>query len=104
MDLLGPTFANYYMYARYVDDNNLEIENENSLIKLKEKFENITVLKFTYEINLNNKLPFLDVLLNNNNNIMKTTIYKKETNKNQCLNYNSESDTSTRLMQKKLKH
>ena len=51
-----------------------------NFIKLKEKLENISVLKFTYEMNLNNKLPFLDLLLNDNN-IMKKTVHRKEKQK-----------------------
>ena len=43
----------------------------------------ISVLKLTYELSLNKKLPFLDVLLNNSNKLIKTKIYRKKTNKEQ---------------------
>ena len=104
---LGPTFANYYMahienlilkdqpikpniYARYIDDIFVEVQNENELIKLKEIFENNSVLKFTYEKSIKNKLPFLDVLLHINNEKINTTIYRKVTDTGKCLNYKSE--------------
>ena len=80
---LGPTFTNFYMgnleniilsndqkpytYARYVDDIFIEITSEEELIKLREKFEENSILKFTYEMNINNKLSFLDVMLKNEN-------------------------------------
>ena len=75
---LGPSFANFYMgylehqtfiantnitkptiYARYIDDIFILTENEDQIIKLKQAFEENSVLKFTYELNINNKLPFL---------------------------------------------
>ena len=72
---LGPTFANFYMgnientvlektekpsiYVRYVDDIFLQIRNETELKNLRKIFEENSVLKFTYELNVNSKLPFL---------------------------------------------
>lgn len=32
-----------------------------------------TVLKFTYELNINNKIPFLNVLIDTNNNTFTTS-------------------------------
>ena len=62
---LGPTFAGYYMkfientvvpshssrvklYCKYVDDVSLMIDNEQTLLELKQLMENTSVLKFTY--------------------------------------------------------
>ena len=83
---LGSTFANFYMghlknaifensnikstlYARYVDNIFLEVDSEEQLIKIKEAMESRSVLKITYELRLNKKLPFLDEQkqLNKNN-------------------------------------
>ena len=104
---LGPCFANFYMgnleneifkniqlkpniYGRYVDDIFLQISSEKALINLKQKFEENSVLKFTYELNVNNKIPFLDVVVDTQNNLFKTTVYRKTTNEGFCLNANSE--------------
>ena len=104
---LGPCFSNFYMgnlenkifensnlkpniYGRYVDDIFLQIANEQQLIQLKDEFESKSVLKFTYELSVHNKLPFLDVLVNTNNNEFHTTVYRKETNMGFCLNAKSE--------------
>ena len=104
---LGPTFANYYMahtenlilndltekpniYARYMDDIFIEIKTENDLIKLKELFEKNSVLKFTYEKSIENKLPFLDVMLHKINGRIETNIFRKTTDTGKCLNYKSE--------------
>ena len=48
------------------------------------------VLKFTYKLNLNKKLQFLDVLVNTEYNEFKTTVYRKDTNMGICLNADSE--------------
>ena len=104
---LGPTFANYYMgnlektvfsdpkkkpsiYARYVDDTFIQIKNESELVKLRDLFQNNSKLKFTYELSVNNKLPFLDVLVEPCNNEFNTKVYHKPTDNGNCLNGDSE--------------
>ena len=104
---LGPTFANYYMgnlektvfdnpekkpsiYARYVDDTFIQIKDENELIKLKECFQNNSKLNFTYELSVNNKLPFLDVLVEHSENTFNTRVYHKPTDNGNCMNGDSE--------------
>ena len=105
---LGPTFANFYMgnlenivfnnpnnkphiYARYVDDIFIQVNDVADIVQLKQIFEHNSVLKFTYELNTNNKLPFLDVnVTSTNDNRFKTTVYRKPTNIGTCLNANSE--------------
>ena len=88
---LGPTFANFYMghleeqvfsddslkpslYARYVDDIFVQIDNVEQLIKLKECFQRNSVLTFTYELGINNKLPFLDVMVQTSSDKFHTTV------------------------------
>ena len=66
-------------YARYADDIFLEVISENQINTSEEAFENITVLKLTYEMITNNKLPFLDVLLNNNSGTIRTKKYIEKT-------------------------
>ena len=100
---LGPTFANFYMgyleetifadpnkkpliYARYVDDIFVMSKNTNQFEQLKEHFQNISILKFTVEYSINNKLPFLDIMIDKNNEEFHTTVYRKETNTGACLN------------------
>ena len=104
---LGPTFANFYMgdlennvfenhcqkpliYVRYVDDIFVLVNSEEELINLKQTFQEQSVLNFTYEIGVNGKLPFLDVLINNNSSKFETSVYHKPTDQGKCLNYDSE--------------
>ena len=108
---LGPTFANFYMcnlenkilptlsktpyiYARYVDDIFLEINNVNSLITMKDAMEQNSVLKFTYELNIERKIPFLDIQVHDKNNSFVTSVYRKDTNSGTCMN--AEGDTPER--------
>lgn len=103
---LGCIFANFYMsklendiipnlqpppklYARYIDDIIMVVENEAQLLDIKQKFIESSVLKFTHEIG-NNKLAFLDVLIENDNNNIRTSVYTKATSAGQLLNFKSE--------------
>ena len=104
---LGPTFANYYMgnleekvltemiekpniYVRYVDDCFLEVKSEAQLIKIKTLYEENSVLAFTYEMNVESRLPFLDVMVRSTGKEFQTTVFHKPTNHGHCLNANSE--------------
>ena len=79
-----------YIYARYVDDIFVEIKDLEQLVGLKKDFENISVLSFTYELNVNNRLPFLDVLVDTNGENFNTKVYHKPTSHGKCLNADSE--------------
>ena len=103
----GPTFSNYYMshiennifqltqkpnlYLRYVDDIFIRASNTNEVENLRKLFQQHSVLNFTVELNENNKIPFLDVLVDSNTDQFTTSLYKKPTSLNSCtLNYKSE--------------
>ena len=104
---LGPLFANMYMsylentifsnhnsrphlYARYMDDIFIQTENINELLNIKKLFEQNSVLKFTHELSNNNKLAFLDTLIDISSNSFHTSVYHKPTDGGQCLNAESE--------------
>ena len=85
---LGPLFANFYMchleskvltvdnkpmiYCRYVDDIFLMTKDPSFIFSLKAKFQNSSVLKFTYEIETNRTINFLDVKIKANRNTLNT--------------------------------
>ena len=78
---LGPTFADFYMcnleneifnknpglkpklYARYVDDIFVAIDDSAQFTQIKAKFEQESVLTFTHEIEKDRQLSFLDCLI-----------------------------------------
>ena len=105
--VLGPIFSNFYMlalenkvfhtinkpniYLRY-DDILLLPSSTDEINTIQETFQNNSVLNFTQEININNKIPFLDVLIDSSNiDRFTTSTYKKPTSINPCtLNFHSE--------------
>ena len=54
------------------------------MVYITQKYQNI--LRFIYELKVENKLSFLDVLVKNGKTIIKTNIYIKNIDKGQCLN------------------
>ena len=105
---LGPTFANFFMaevenralaglpptsrpsfYGRYIDDI-FTICEEEVLLLLQEELSLISGMNFTIERSVENKLPFLNVLVEKLNNAFKTTVYRKPTDNGKCLNAISE--------------
>ena len=66
------------------------INNEEQLLQLKNKFEQNSVLKYTYEIEKENRLAFLDVNIQNNHNKFETSVFTKATNSSDCLNFKSD--------------
>ena len=106
---LGPTLANTFLcfheknwlnecpiefkpliYKRYVDDCFLIFKCKEHSIKfleyLNKKHKNIS---FTSELELNNTLPFLDVLITKENNSLTTNVFRKDTYTGLGLNFQS---------------
>ena len=83
-------------WKRYVDDtvdDTISIIKETSIAYVLTSIAHVlTVLnnfhkniKFTYEMEENGKIAFLDVLIIRNNNTLKTTLYRKKTHNGVCL-------------------
>ena len=103
---LGPVIAGIFMvelertllprlteymtpWKRYVDDTTATIKLtsiDHVLMILNTFPKNI---KFTYELEINNKISFLDVLLIRKNDTLETTVYRKSTNNGVYLHWNS---------------
>ncbi|XP_068229086.1 uncharacterized protein [Palaemon carinicauda] len=103
---LGVLFANFYMgvieervfsqlecpavYFRYIDDTFIKATSINAIENLRRTFEDNSVLHFTLEHSIDNRLPFLDVLISSTDEGFQTTVYTKPTNLGMCLNGDSE--------------
>ena len=105
---LGPLFANFYMgtieekifndhpslqppiYARYMDDIFINVKDNLQVVRLAQLFKENSALNFTYELENNGTLPFLDILVSASSEKFKTEVYVKETNLGFCLNGSSE--------------
>ena len=107
--VLGPIFSNFYMsalenmvfnainkpniYLRYADDILLLTNRTDEINTRQETLQNNSVLNFTQEIIINNKIPFLGVLIDTSNidRFITTTYKKKPTNINpRTFNFQSE--------------
>lgn len=99
---LGCTFANFFMaevetraisnldekpplYCRYVDDI-FVICNEEYIQRLRNDMMLISGMNFTTEKSNENKLNFLNVLVDHTDGNIKTTVYRKPTDVGLCLN------------------
>ena len=104
---LGPVLANLFIavkekdwlescenppsfYRRYVDDifclMKSEDEANSFLVYLNAKHPNI---KFTMEVEKDEKLPFLDVLISSKNDNFETSVYRKQTFTGLFMNFRS---------------
>jgi hypothetical protein len=77
------------VYGRYIDDIFIICEEE-ELQSLKEEMMNISGLNFTIEKSVDNKLPFLNVLVERTGNTVKSSVFRKPTDVGRCLNALSE--------------
>ena len=77
-------------YCRYVDDIYVVVSDERHLQALRHAMESNSVLKFTYELSVNNKIPFLDIMITKEEDKYVTTVYRKNTDVGRCLNARSE--------------
>ena len=86
---LGVLFTNFYMsdlknrivttipniskctYCRYVDDIFLAVPDFQTAMNIKQNFEIHSVLNFTYEVEVNKGIVFLNTLVKNNNSHCK---------------------------------
>ncbi|KAJ8916940.1 hypothetical protein NQ315_013412 [Exocentrus adspersus] len=82
------------IWWRYVDDVfSIWPHGQDNLTDFLNFLNNIEpTIKFTLELKENNKLPFLDVMISKNTEInsnFQTNVYRKKTNTNRYLNFNS---------------
>ena len=80
-----------FTYCRYIDDVFVDIGDEEQLMRLKSKLEEKSLLKFTIEMSVDNRIPFLDVQVDASGGNFTTSVYRKPTDTGNCLNGLSES-------------
>ena len=112
---LGALFANIFMcelensiipklgnrifnWTRYVDDTFACIKPEQEIIIQKELNRYHNNIKFTYELEDNDKIAFLDVLIRKTGkNEIETSVYRKETNTDIYMNWNSYAPSTWKI-------
>ena len=87
------TFDNKPKFLRYYVDDSFIIINKRFAEKFIEHIKTVAntfkTIKFTVEYEENNKIPFLDVLVQNVENKIKTNKYKKPTHSDRYLDFRS---------------
>ena len=88
--MVVPTLKEYLRnWTRYVDDT-LTLVREEAVQFVLSKINNFHKnIQFTYEIEKNNNISFLDVLVIRNNNKIDTKVFRKSTNNDIYLHWNS---------------
>ena len=111
---LGPTLANIFLghyesklfnvtnsplfYRRYVDDTFVIFNNEVKCDAFKSKLNNLhPSLNFTCEKEHDNKLSFLDVLVEKHLNTATTDVFRKPTFTWVCMKWSSFAPNSTKI-------
>ena len=76
-------------WKRYVDDTivTIKLTSIYHVLMILNTFHKS--IKFTYELEINKKISFLDVLLIRKNDTLETTIYRKSTNNGVYLHWDS---------------
>ncbi|XP_076058667.1 uncharacterized protein LOC143035687 [Oratosquilla oratoria] len=103
---LGVLFANFFMgcieeevfskfekpeiYCRYIDDIFIKTTHNEDISLLKNYLQDASSLTFTIENSLEGSMPFLDILVTQQQEKFDTDTYVKPTNTGQCMNGKSE--------------
>ncbi|XP_064077594.1 uncharacterized protein LOC135195264 [Macrobrachium nipponense] len=103
---LGVLFANFYMgtveervfqnsskprmYVRYIDDTFVSADSQEEIERLRRGFHDHSCFSFTIEHCQDRRLPFLDVLVEQQVTRFRTNVYTKPTNLGMCMNGKSE--------------
>ena len=90
--------SNILSYSRYDDDSFMILNKEKVFEVLKLFNSHHSNIKFTYEMEKNDELNFLDILVIKNNDLsLSTDIYKKPTFSGPYLNYYSNHSFCTKI-------
>ena len=89
-----PNTAHYF---RYINDILLIYPQDLDLHSITDRLNNVEPsIKFTYELEYNSTLPFLDILLIRNINKLEFKVYRKPTSKNDHIHFYSHLNNNTK--------
>ncbi|XP_076067661.1 uncharacterized protein LOC143040452 [Oratosquilla oratoria] len=83
-------FEKTEIYCRYIDDIFIKTTRNEDIILLKNYLQDASGLTFTIENSVEGSMPFLDILVKQQQGKFNIAIYVKLTNKGQCMNGRSE--------------
>ena len=79
-----------FVYCKYIDDIFVSCSNINTLNELKLSLQRVSNLNLAIELSQENKITFLDVLVQHSNTHFATSVYRKPTDTGVCMNGRSE--------------
>ena len=79
------------LYGRFIDDCFVEVRDMDHLAALQREFIRKSSLNFTNEVSIQNKIPFLDVLVEAADSRYNSTVFTKPTKSPDCINYKCEA-------------
>jgi len=88
------------LWLRYADDTLTAVHKDEIDDFHDHLIEQNADIQFTKEIKENGELPFLDCLVSRNNNVLRTTVYRKPTHTDRLLDessYNPNSHKATTI-------
>ena len=74
------------MYYRYVDDIFVDFDSHDKLEALRGKLTDESVLNFTVDFSVSQKLPFLDLMIDASSGEFITDVFRKPTDLGRCMN------------------
>ncbi|XP_076059494.1 uncharacterized protein LOC143036132 [Oratosquilla oratoria] len=83
-------FEKLEIHCRYVDDIFIKTTRNEDIILLKNYLQDTSGLTFTIEYSVEGSMPFLDILVKQQQGKFNTDTYVKPTNTGQCMNGRSE--------------
>ena len=88
---------NDIQYFRYIDDIFIIYFKEHNIPQIVQKLNQVEPsINFTYKLEKNNSLPFLNILLRNNNNELEFNVYHLINNKNDYIHFYSNYSDKTK--------
>ena len=89
---------NDIQYFRYSDDILIIYPKVHNIPSIVQKLNHVEpIINFTYELEKNNSLLFLDILLINSNNKLKFKVYHYVNNKNDNIHFYSNHSNKTKV-------
>ena len=80
---------NITIYKRFVDDSFLLLKKESNIQTIINAFESNSKLRFTYELESNRNISFLDISVTREDTHLSMSVFRKSTSSGKCLDYDS---------------
>ena len=96
-DMIPKMMDKLKFWTRYVDDT-FAFVKPSEIDNIHRQLNGYNPqIQFTYETETDRKIPFLDVMIERKDSLLETSVYRKKTNNNIYMNWNSYSPRSWKI-------